>query len=173
MEVCVQNETGQILAPFQTGEICVRGANVMQGYWNLPEATAETLQRGWLLTGDVGHCDTDGYFYITDRKKDMLLVNGINVYPREVEEVLYQCPGVREAAVIGIPDIRKGEQPLAMVVPEEGVTLDESALVERLREHLADYKVPRHIEFLAALPKNATGKVLKTVLRQKYGKGEE
>ena len=173
VEVCVQNETGQILAPFQTGEICVRGANVMQGYWNLPEATAETLQRGWLLTGDVGHCDTDGYFYITDRKKDMLLVNGINVYPREVEEVLYQCPGVREAAVIGIPDIRKGEQPLAMVVPEEGVTLDESALVERLREHLADYKVPRHIEFLAALPKNATGKVLKTVLRQKYGKGEE
>src|SRR5271163_4172977 len=99
----------------------------MLGYWKQPEATAEAMRGGWLLSGDIGHCDTDGYLYITDRKKDMLLVNGINVYPREIEEVLYKFPGVREAAVIGIPDPRKGEQPLAFVASQEGVQLEEKA----------------------------------------------
>ena len=95
--------------------MCVRGPNVMLGYWNQPEETAKVFRDGWLLTGDIGYRDHDGYYYITDRKKDMLLVNGINVYPREIEEVLYQFPGVQEAAVIGVPDARKGEQPLAFV----------------------------------------------------------
>lgn len=165
VEVSIQDDSGQQLAPGETGEICVRGGNVMQGYWNKPEETAKVMRHGWLLTGDIGHRDEDGYFYITDRKKDMLLVNGINVYPREIEEVLYQFPGVKEAAVIGIPDARRGELPLAFVAPMEGASLDEKALHQFLRSKLADYKVPRRIEILPALPRNATGKILKTALR--------
>jgi long-chain acyl-CoA synthetase len=138
----------------------------MSGYWNQPEETAKALRDGWLLTGDVGHRDQDGYLFITDRKKDMLLVNGINVYPREIEEILYQFPGVKEAAVIGQPDPRKGEQPVAFVAPNEGVVLDEKSLQQFVRGKLADYKVPRRVTILAALPRNATGKVLKTALRQ-------
>jgi long-chain acyl-CoA synthetase len=162
----IQNDEGQILPPGQIGELCVRGSNVMQGYWNLPAETAKALRGGWLLTGDIGYVDQDGYFYITDRKKDMLLVNGINVYPREVEEVLYQFPGVKETAVIGIPDSRRGEQPLAFVTAEDGIQLEEKTLHSFVRERLADYKVPRRIVFLPALPRNATGKVLKTELRK-------
>lgn len=165
VEVSIQNEAGEMLPPGETGEVCVRGANVMLGYWNQPEATAGTLRQGWLLTGDIGHADEDGYYYITDRKKDMLLVNGINVYPREVEEVLYKYPGVKEAAVIGVPDARRGEQPLAFIASEEGMELDEERLLEFAREQLADYKVPRRVVFLPALPHNATGKMLKTELR--------
>jgi len=138
----------------------------MQGYWNQPAATAHVLRNGWLLTGDIGHSDADGYFYITDRKKDMLLVNGINVYPREIEEILYKYPGVREAAVIGVPDARRGEQPLAFVAPHEGVQLEEGPLLAFARERLADYKIPRRVVFVSALPHNATGKILKTELRK-------
>jgi long-chain acyl-CoA synthetase len=137
----------------------------MQGYWNQPEETAKVLRNGWLLTGDVGYREPDGYFYITDRKKDMLLVNGINVYPREIEEIIYQFPGVKEAAVIGQPDPRKGEQPVAFVAAADGAVIDEKALLQFIRGKLADYKVPRHVTFLPALPRNATGKILKTALR--------
>jgi long-chain acyl-CoA synthetase len=165
VEVSIQDESGRTLGPGETGEICVRGGNVMQGYWNKPDETAKVMRAGWLLTGDIGHCDADGYFYITDRKKDMLLVNGINVYPREIEEVLYQFPGVREAAVIGVPDARRGEQPVAFVAPMEGANLDEKAMREFLLTKLADYKVPKRIEVIPALPRNATGKILKTALR--------
>ncbi len=166
VEVSVQDDAGRHLLPGETGEICVRGGNVMLGYWNQPEETAKTLVNGWLRTGDIGHRDADGYFFITDRKKDMLLVNGINVYPREIEEIIYQFPGVKEAAVIGVPDARRGEQPLAFIAALEGTTIDEKALLGFVRERLADYKVPRHIRLLAALPRNATGKILKTELRK-------
>ncbi len=166
VEMSVQNDAGQILAPGQTGEICVHGGNVMQGYWNQPEETAAALRGDWLLTGDIGHVDADGYYFITDRKKDMLLVNGINVYPREIEEVLYQYKGVKEAAVIGIPDPRKGEQALAFLSANEGVTLDEKAVLQFVRERLADYKVPKKVIILPVLPRNSTGKILKTALRQ-------
>lgn len=172
VEVSIQNDVGEMLPAGQTGELCVRGANVMQGYWNQPAATAEVLRSGWLLTGDIGFSDEDGYFYITDRKKDMLLVNGMNVYPREIEEVLYKFPGVREAAVIGIPDLRKGEQPLAFVAGREGVELEETCLLDYLRERLAEYKVPRKVIFMTALPHNATGKLLKTELRKLAKKPE-
>lgn len=165
VEVSVQDEPGTILGPGEIGEICVRGGNVMLGYWNQPEETAKVLRHGWLLTGDVGYHDADGYFYITDRKKDMLLVNGMNVYPREIEEVIYQYPGVREAAVIGMPDARKGEQPLAFVATVEGQTVEERALLQFIKSRLADYKVPQKVVFMPALPRNATGKILKTVLR--------
>jgi long-chain acyl-CoA synthetase len=166
VEVTVQDDEGNILPPGVTGEICVRGGNVMRGYWNQPEETARVLRRGWLLTGDVGHRDADGYFFVTDRKKDMLIVNGINVYPREIEEVIYQFPGVKEAAVVGAPDPRKGEQPVAFIAPLDGAAVEEKVLVRFLKEKLADYKVPRHVHFLASLPRNATGKILKTALRK-------
>jgi long-chain acyl-CoA synthetase len=166
VEMSVQDEAGKFLNENETGEICVRGGNVMQGYWNQPEETKKVFRDGWLLTGDVGYRDADGYYYITDRKKDMLLVNGINVYPREIEEVIYHFPGVKEAAVIGVPDARRGEQPVAFVAAVEGQTLDEKTLHEFIRSKLADYKVPKQIIFLPALPKNATGKILKTELRK-------
>jgi long-chain acyl-CoA synthetase len=165
VEGTVQDDAGNLLPIGATGEICVRGGNVMRGYWNQPEATARTIRNGWLLTGDIGHRDTDGYFYITDRKKDMLIVNGINVHPREIEEIIYQIPGVKEAAVAGIPEARRGEHPVAFVAAKEGTALEEKAILNLLRQRLADYKVPKKVTFLAALPRNATGKVLKTELR--------
>ena len=165
VEITVQDDAGNILPTGATGEICVRGGNVMRGYWNQPEATANALRNGWLLTGDVGRGDADGFFYITDRKKDMLIVNGINVYPREIEEILYQIPGVKEAAVVGMPDARRGEHPVAFIAAKDGTTLEEKAILTLLRQKLADYKVPKKVTFLAALPRNATGKVLKTELR--------
>jgi long-chain acyl-CoA synthetase len=171
VEVSVQDDQGQILPPRQIGEICVRGGNVMLGYWNQPEETAKAFRNGWLLTGDVGYRDEDGYFFITDRKKDMLLVNGMNVYPREIEEVIYQFPGVKEAAVVGVSDPRRGEQPVAFVAPNEGTVIDEAGLIQFLRSKLADYKVPKHVNILPALPRNPTGKILKTTLRDMSGTG--
>ncbi|HEV2327174.1 MAG TPA: long-chain fatty acid--CoA ligase [Verrucomicrobiae bacterium] len=166
VEMSVQDNDGRLLGSNETGEICVRGGNVMMGYWNQPEETKKVFRDGWLLTGDVGHRDTDGYYYITDRKKDMLIVNGNNVYPREIEEVIYHFPGVKETAVIGVKDERRGEQALAFVAPAEGQTLDETALLQFVRGNLADYKVPKQVVFMPALPKNATGKILKTELRK-------
>jgi len=138
----------------------------MVGYWNQPEETSKVMRDGWLLTGDIGYRDADGYFFITDRKKDMLLVNGINVYPREIEEILYQFPGVKEAAVIGKPDARKGEQPVAFISASDGALLEEKTVQQFVRKKLADYKVPKKVVILPALPRNAMGKILKTTLRQ-------
>ena len=166
VELSIRDGAGQELPAGETGEICICGGNVMRGYWNQPEETAEVLRDNWLYTGDIGYRDAEGYYYITDRKKDMLLVNGINVYPREIEEVIYQFPGVKEAAVIGVPDARKGEQPVAFVTAAEGQTLDEKALLGFVRGKLADYKVPKRVVFVPALPRNVLGKILKTALRQ-------
>ena len=166
VELSIRDDAGRELPVGEIGEICIRGGNVMRGYWNQPEETAKVLRGGWLYTGDVGYRDADGYYFITDRKKDMLLVNGINVYPREIEEIIYQFPGVKEAAVVGMPDARKGEQPVAFVVALEGQTLDEKALLQFVRGKLADYKIPKRVVFMLALPRNATGKILKTALRQ-------
>ena len=166
VEVCIQDDAGRELGTNEVGEVCVRGGNVMLGYWKQPEETAKVMRQGWLLTGDIGYRDAEGYYFITDRKKDMLLVNGINVYPREIEEILYQFPGVKEAAVVGKADPRRGEQPIAFVAPNEGVVLDEKALQQFVRRKLADYKVPRKVVILPALPRNATGKILKTTLRE-------
>lgn len=165
VEISIRDGASRELPCGETGEVCVRGGNVMLGYWGKPEETARVLRNGWLHTGDVGHMDSDGYTYITDRKKDMLLVNGINVYPREIEEAIYQFPGVREAAVIGRLDPRRGEQPVAFVSMNDGAVIDEQALIRFLKERLADYKVPRKVIQLEMLPRNATGKILKTTLR--------
>jgi long-chain acyl-CoA synthetase len=166
VEVSIQDDAGRLLGVGEIGEVCVRGGNVMLGYWKQPAETAKVMRNGWLLTGDIGYRDQEGYYFITDRKKDMLLVNGINVYPREIEEILYQFPGVKEAAVIGKPDSRKGEQPVAFVAANEGAVLDERALQKFVRRKLAGYKVPRKVVLLPALPRNATGKILKTALRE-------
>jgi long-chain acyl-CoA synthetase len=171
VEVTVQDDSGAVLPDGTDGEICVRGGNVMLGYWNAPEKTAEALRNGWLLTGDIGHRRPDGWFVITDRKKDMLKPNGMNVYPREIEEVLYRFPGIREAAVVGEPCDRRGERPVAFVSLDEGRQLDEPALIAFLRDQLADYKIPRRAVVLPALPRNATGKVLKTALREMVASG--
>ncbi len=165
VEVSIQDEEGRIVAHGTDGEICVRGGNVMRGYWRDPDKTAEAFRGDWLLTGDMGHLRPDGYFALTDRKKDMLKPNGLNVYPREIEEVIMQLPGVREAAVVGEPDERRGERPVAFVVMEDGSPFEEEILLSFLRTRLADYKVPKRAISLSTLPRNGTGKILKTHLR--------
>ena len=161
----IRNDDGFVLPVGDPGEICIKGHNIMMGYWNNLEATEASIKDGWLLTGDIGHLDKDGYLYITDRKKDMLLVNGINVYPREVEEIIYQFNGVSEVAVVGINDPRKGDFVVACIVPDEGFKIDQIELKSFLKTKLAAYKLPRKIIIMEALPRNATGKILKTELR--------
>ncbi len=166
VEVKIFDENDKELPPGEVGEIVVRGPNVMRGYWNHPEANAETLRDGWLHTGDMGKKDADGYIFIVDRKKEMLLVHGMNVYPREIEEVLYQFPGIAEAAVIGRSFERKGELPVAFVSPTPGVTLNTKAILRHYHERLAEYKVPREIRILDKLPRTATGKITKLELKK-------
>jgi long-chain acyl-CoA synthetase len=170
VELAVQDEFGRPVPTGEVGEICVRGGNVMAGYWNAPEQTAETIIDGWLHTGDLGYRRPDGFYVISDRKKDMLKPNGINVYPREIEEVIHQFAGIRECAVVGEPDERRGERPVAFVALEEGATLAEKALLTFLRERLADYKLPKRVVVLPALPRNATGKILKLNLREQLAR---
>jgi long-chain acyl-CoA synthetase len=147
------------------GEIVVRGPNVMKGYYNRPEATEEATRNGWFHTGDIGVIDEDGYLSVVDRKKDMIIRGGYNVYPREIEEVLMTHPAVSLAAVIGVPDERVGEEIKAFVVRKPGSSVTADELVEWSRERVAAYKYPREIEFADSLPLGATGKVLKRQLR--------
>lgn len=150
------------------GDIIVKGDNIMQGYLGRPDVTLETIVNGWLVTGDMGYMDDEGYLYIVDRKKDLIISKGINIYPREVEEVMDSFEGVAASAVIGVVDEHSGEIPVAYVELEEGAEgVDEQALKRYLREHLANYKVPKHIYIIKELPKNATGKVLKRVLKER------
>ena len=165
MEVKVVDLDGNTTATGEPGEVCLRGPAVMRGYWKRPEATADVLDAdGWFRTGDIGKLDEDGYLFIVDRMKDLIIHGGYNVYPREVEEVLYEIPGVREAAVVGTPDDRYGQQVTAVIARSEGSQLD-AAEVERVtREKLAAYKIPRIIEFIDELPKGPSGKILKRAL---------
>lgn len=148
----------------EPGELLIRGPQVMKGYWNKPEETAETLKNGWLHTGDIATMDEDGYFYIVDRKKDMIIAGGFNIYPREIDEVLYEHPKVEEAVAVGIPDEYRGETVKAYVVLKQGETATEEEIIEFCRERLAAYKAPRHVEFRAELPKTLVGKVLRRAL---------
>ena len=156
-------------APGDYGEIVIKGPNVMLGYLNRPEASAETIHDGWLHTGDVGYVDEDGYFYIVDRSKDMIIRGGENIYPREIEEVLYAFEGVAECAVVGIPDEVRGEEVLALVAPKPGTTLDLDELAAHAAERLAKYKLPRRFEIRGELPKTPTGKISKGPLRDEFG----
>jgi long-chain acyl-CoA synthetase len=150
----------------QVGEIVIRGRNVMKGYYKNPEATAETLRHGWLHTGDLGYCDEDGYFYIVGRKKEMIIRGGANIYPKEIEEVLYQHPKVREAAVIGLPDKIWGEEVGCCLVLKEGEQWSEEEVIAYCKEHLADFKCPRKVFFVDSFPKTATGKIQKHLLSE-------
>jgi len=165
VEVQIQDDDGNALPAGEVGEVCVRGANVMKGYWNAPEQTAETIRDGWLLTGDLGTLDDDGYLSIVDRKKDLIIVGGLNVYPREVEDVIQELPEVRDCAVIGLRSPLQGERVKAFVELHEGRTLDSGRALAHFHEKLAPYKVPRDIEVVDELPRSATGKVLKRELR--------
>ncbi len=149
----------------ESGELLVKGPQVMKGYWNKPEETANTLKDGWLYTGDIAKMDEEGYFYIVDRKKDMVISGGYNVYPRDIEEVLYENPKVQEAAVIGIPHPTRGESIKVFVVLKEGKTATQESLIEYCSEKLARYKLPTEIEFRTELPKTNVGKILKKELR--------
>jgi len=164
VEMRILDEQGKVLPLGDIGEIAVRGANVMRGYWEMPEATSESFYNDWFLTGDLGNEDEDGYFSILDRKKDMVIVNGMNVYPRIIEEVLYKLDGVLEAAVIGRIDELHGEIPVAFVVINEGYQLDSADVRGWCRQSLASYEVPRKVVFMESLPKNAAGKIVKRVL---------
>ncbi len=161
----VDLETGEKEMPVgEPGELIVKGPQIMKGYWNMPEETARVLRDGWLYTGDIARMDKDGYFYIVDRKKEMIIASGYNIYPREIEEVLYKHPKIKEAAVVGIPSGYRGETVKAYIVLKEGETATEDEIKQYCRENLARYKVPEIIEFRDELPKSAVGKVLKRVL---------
>lgn len=166
VEIKIVDENGKELPRGQLGELIARGANIMAGYWNQPQATAETLRDGWLYTGDLATEDDDGYITIVDRKKDMIVVSGYNVYPREVEETLYHHPAVADAAVVQYPDPYQGESVLAFVVLKEGYNISSQELIDYCRSQIAVFKCPRRIEFVSALPKNNTGKVLRRELRE-------
>jgi long-chain acyl-CoA synthetase len=165
VELRVVDDADRPVPVGEVGEIIARGPNVMKGYLNCPQETAEALRGGWYHTGDLGRVDADGYYYIVDRKTDLILVGGLNVYPREVELVLAAHPAVAEAAVIGIPDPVRGEMPKALVVPREGQAVDPQELLQWCRQRLANYKVPRTVSLVSQLPKTVTGKILKTELR--------
>jgi len=166
VEMRIMDKDANELANDEIGEICVRGDNVMKGYWNRPEETAESFHGDWFRTGDLGYRDDDGYFYIVDRIKDMIIVNGMNVYPRVVEEVLYQFDVIQEAAVVGEPHDLHGEIPVAYVSLKENKQADTADVRRFCRERLGNHQVPRKVFFLDSLPKNAAGKIVKRELRK-------
>jgi long-chain acyl-CoA synthetase len=162
VEMKVAGEDGEALPPGEVGEILIRGHNVMKGYWGKPEATAAAIDAdGWFRSGDMAIVDDDGYFFIVDRKKDMIIRGGYNVYPREVEEVLYEHPAVREASVVGIPHDELGEEVGAAVALRDGAQATEDELRDFVRDRVAAYKYPRRVWFVDDLPKGPTGKILK------------
>ena len=163
----VDTEDGErVLAHNEIGELVIKGPQVMKGYWNRPEETARTIRDGWLYTGDIAYMDEEGYFYIVDRKKDLIIVGGYNVYPREIDEVLHTHPKIREAVTVGVNHRSRGETVKAYIVPEEGANLTVPEVVAFCRQKLASFKVPRLIEFREELPKTMVGKVLRRILRE-------
>jgi long-chain acyl-CoA synthetase len=169
-EVKIFDDADQELPPGQSGEIVLRGENVMRGYFKNPDATERAFRSGWFHTGDLGYRDADGFFYVVDRKSDMIIRGGENIYPREIDDVLYQHPAVKDAATIGVPDELYGEEVKAFVVLKDAVTCTEDELMEFCRARLADYKCPKTIEFLDDIPKGPTGKLLKRELGKSRGR---
>ena len=149
------------------GEICLRGPIVMQGYHNRPEDTADAIRDGWLHTGDIGYLDDDGHVYVVDRKKDMIIRGGENIYPAELEAVLYAHEAVAEAAVVGVPDAVYGENVVAFVVLRNGTSVNQEQIIEHVSRHVARFKAPSRVHFITALPKSNIGKVLRRVLRER------
>ena len=169
--VRIMDDDGKLLPPGEIGEIVIRSEQVMDCYWNNPEASAETLKGGWLHTRDVGYMDEDGYIFLVDRKGDMIVSGGFNIYPREVEDVLYSHPAVLEAAVFGIPDEKWGEAVKAVISLRQGVSATEEEIIEYCRKHLASYKKPKSVDFIEELPKSPFGKIWRRKLKEPYWAG--
>jgi fatty-acyl-CoA synthase len=170
VETRLVDDDGKDVPRGSVGEVLARGPNIMAGYYKDPDATARTLEGNWLHTGDLGRLDDEGFLYIVDRKKDMIITGGENIFPREIEEVLYAHPKILEAAVIGLPDPEWGERVHAVVVLKQGETMTEEEVTEYAREHVASFKKPKSVEFVERLPRSAAGKVLKRVLRDRKGR---
>jgi long-chain acyl-CoA synthetase len=164
-EVRITADDGSVLPAGEIGEVCVRSPGVTQGYWNAPEATAEALQNGWLHTGDVGYADADGYLYIVDRKKDLIIRGGFNVYPRDVEDALVEHPEIELAGVVGRPDPRYGEEVCAFVSLHAGSELTGEAIVAWAKERIGGYKYPREVQVVETVPLTAVGKIDRKALR--------
>ncbi len=174
VEIKIIDAAGNPVGPNEVGEIATRSSKNMKGYWNKPEATAETIDAdGWLRTGDAGYLDEDGYLYIHDRVKDMIISGGENVYPAEVENAIYAHPAVADVAVIGVPDDKWGEAVKACVVVKPGEALSEADVIAHARQHIAGYKCPKSVDFIPALPRNPSGKILRRTLRAPYWEGKE
>jgi long-chain acyl-CoA synthetase len=165
VDMKIADDNGNELPVGEMGEIIIRGPNVMQGYWRKPEATAAAIRNGWLRSGDIGIMDEEGYFFITDRVKDMINVAGFNVYPNEVEQVMYRHPAIQEVAVYGVTDPIKGEAVQAAVVLKENMESTPEEIIGFCRTNMAVYRIPRKVEFVKELPKSPTGKILKRILR--------
>jgi acyl-CoA synthetase (AMP-forming)/AMP-acid ligase II len=166
VEARIVDKENNSVAPGEVGELICRGPNVMQGYHNNPQATAESLQNGWLFTGDLARMDDEGFLYIVDRKKEMIVSGGENIYPREVEEVIIRHPSVADVAVIGIPHPKWGETVKAFVVPRQGQEIDEKEVIEFCKTYLASYKKPTIVAFVPEIPRNPSGKALKRLLKE-------
>jgi acyl-CoA synthetase (AMP-forming)/AMP-acid ligase II len=172
-EIKIFDAVGNEIETGKVGEIAVRSPLNMKGYWKLPEATASTLRNGWLRTGDAGYRDGDGYIYVYDRVKDMIISGAENIYPAEVESALFGHPAIADVAVIGVPDATWGEAVKAVIVLKPGAETTAEELIAFARTRIAGYKVPKSIDFIAALPRNPAGKLLKRELRQPYWEGRE
>lgn len=166
LDLKIVDEQGHEVSPGEVGEIVLRGPKISKGYWKNPEATGKTFKDGWFFTGDMGRLDADGFLFIVDRKKDMIISGGENIASLEVERVLYELPTVLEASVIGVPNDRWGEVPKAFVVVKPGATLTAEEIQEHCMSRLAKFKVPKEVEFIDKLPRNPSGKVLKRLLRE-------
>jgi len=172
VHVRIVNDAEEDVEPGEVGEIIVYSKGVLKEWWHKPDDTAETIKNGWVHTGDMGRYDEQGYIYIVDRKRDMICSGGENVYPREIEEVLYQHPAVHEAAVFGIPDDYWVEKVHAAIVLKPDASATEKDIIEFCKQRLARYKAPKSVEFMEALAKNPAGKILKKVMREKYWVGK-
>jgi acyl-CoA synthetase (AMP-forming)/AMP-acid ligase II len=173
VELRVVDALDNDVAVGEVGEIICRSPQIMLGYWNQAEATGKAVRSGWFHSGDAGYLDRDGYLYIYDRVKDMIISGGENIYPAEVENALFSHPAVADVAVIGVPDDKWGEAVKAVVVRKPGAEVTPEALMVYARERIAGYKVPRSVDFVDALPRNPTGKILKRELRKPYWAGQE
>jgi acyl-CoA synthetase (AMP-forming)/AMP-acid ligase II len=167
LEARVVDEDDTLLRPGEVGELICRGPNVMKGYYGNPEGTRETIRNGWLYTGDLARMDEEGFFYIVDRKKEMIVSGGENIYPREIEEVLITHPAIADVAVVGIPDPDWGESVKAFVALKEGEMISEQEVIDFCKKYLASYKKPKTVAFIPSIPRNPSGKALKRLLRKK------
>jgi acyl-CoA synthetase (AMP-forming)/AMP-acid ligase II len=171
-EIRVVNERGEEVSPGEVGEITARGPDIMKGYYKDPELTQKTIINNWIYSGDMAKVDEEGYIYIVDRKTDMIITGGFNVYPSEIEQVLYKHPSVMEACAIGVPDEKWGEAIKAVVVLKEGCTATEQEIINHCKELLSGYKKPQSVDFVKELPKNPNGKVARRNVREKYWAGK-